>query len=83
MCVACHDEGVAPAPANIGARARALRPGGWLVIVDETYPFSRLKGGANVLVFPELQSANAAYKLVWRLANADAIVRIWRSAWAW
>jgi malate dehydrogenase (oxaloacetate-decarboxylating)(NADP+) len=41
--------------------------------LKEHYPFARLTGPANVLVFPELQSANAAYKLVWRLANADAI----------
>jgi malate dehydrogenase (oxaloacetate-decarboxylating)(NADP+) len=41
--------------------------------LKETYPFARLSGPANVLVFPDLQSANAAYKLVWRLARADAI----------
>jgi malate dehydrogenase (oxaloacetate-decarboxylating)(NADP+) len=47
----------------------AVLPG----FLQEHYPFARLTGPANVLVFPELQSANAAYKLVWRLANADAI----------
>jgi malate dehydrogenase (oxaloacetate-decarboxylating)(NADP+) len=26
-----------------------------------------------VLIFPELQSANAAYKLIWRLADAEAV----------
>jgi malate dehydrogenase (oxaloacetate-decarboxylating)(NADP+) len=41
--------------------------------LKENYPWSKLTGPANVLVFPELQSANAAYKLVWRLAKADAI----------
>jgi malate dehydrogenase (oxaloacetate-decarboxylating)(NADP+) len=47
----------------------AVRPD----FLKEHYPFARLTGPANVLVFPELQSANAAYKLVWRLANADVI----------
>jgi malate dehydrogenase (oxaloacetate-decarboxylating)(NADP+) len=47
----------------------AVLPG----FLQENYPFARLTGPANVLVFPELQSANAAYKLVWRLANADVI----------
>ena len=41
--------------------------------LKENYPWTGLTGPANVLVFPELQSANAAYKLVWRLAKADAI----------
>ena len=42
-------------------------------ILHESYPWSRLKEPANVLIFPELQSANIAYKLIWRLAGAEAI----------
>jgi malate dehydrogenase (oxaloacetate-decarboxylating)(NADP+) len=42
-------------------------------IVEQNYPFSALKGGANVLVFPDLQSANAAFKLVQRLAGAEVV----------
>jgi malate dehydrogenase (oxaloacetate-decarboxylating)(NADP+) len=42
-------------------------------ILHETYSWSRLKEPANILIFPELQSANIAYKLIWRLANAEAI----------
>ena len=42
-------------------------------ILHESYPWSRLKAPANVLIFPELQSANTAYKLIWRLAGAEAI----------
>jgi malate dehydrogenase (oxaloacetate-decarboxylating)(NADP+) len=41
--------------------------------LKEEYPWAGLSKPANVLVFPELDSANAAYKLVWRLAKADAI----------
>ncbi len=42
-------------------------------MLEESYPWSRLSEPANVLIFPELQSANIAYKLLWRLADAEAI----------
>lgn len=41
-------------------------------IVEQRYPFSRVKD-ANVLVFPDLGSANVSYKLLARLTGTESI----------
>ncbi len=42
-------------------------------IVDEEFPFCNIKGGANVLVFPNLSAGNIAYKLFQRLTDTTVI----------
>ena len=42
-------------------------------IAQTDYPWSGIQGDANVLVFPNLDAANAAYKLLWRLGGAEVI----------
>ena len=42
-------------------------------LAKEEFPFSDVLGDANILVFPSLESANVAYKLMTKLGEAEAI----------
>jgi len=42
-------------------------------ISTESFPFNRVAGDANILIFPDLQSGNIAYKLLARLSDAETI----------
>jgi len=41
--------------------------------LEQHYPFSTLKGGANVLIFPDLDSANVTYKLLARIGGCETL----------
>ncbi|MBK7104966.1 MAG: NADP-dependent malic enzyme [Ignavibacteriae bacterium] len=42
-------------------------------ILENEFPFAKIKGGANVLIFPNLDSGNIAYKLLDRLTESTVI----------
>jgi malate dehydrogenase (oxaloacetate-decarboxylating)(NADP+) len=42
-------------------------------VLESNFPFSSLKGGANVLIFPDLASANIAYRLLGRVGGAETV----------
>ncbi|MBI2711777.1 MAG: NADP-dependent malic enzyme [Bdellovibrio sp.] len=42
-------------------------------ISEESFPFNRVPGNANILIFPDLQSGNIAYKLMARMGSAEAV----------
>ena len=42
-------------------------------LMAQTYPFSRLTGGANILIFPNLEAGNIAYKLLSKIGGAETI----------
>lgn len=42
-------------------------------VLQNEYPFSPLKLGANVLIFPDLNSGNIAYKLMAKLGQATVV----------
>jgi len=42
-------------------------------LTEKQYPFSQLKGDANVFIFPDLQSGNISYKLLNKLGEAEAV----------
>jgi malate dehydrogenase (oxaloacetate-decarboxylating)(NADP+) len=42
-------------------------------ILKKSFPFASLKGAANILIFPDLNSGNICYKLLHNLGGAEAI----------
>lgn len=42
-------------------------------IAEDAFPFSVIQGDANVLIFPNLEAGNIAYKLLYRVGGGTAI----------
>lgn len=42
-------------------------------IVERIFPFCEIKGGANILIFPNLDAGNIAYKLVQQLGGGEVL----------
>jgi malate dehydrogenase (oxaloacetate-decarboxylating)(NADP+) len=42
-------------------------------IVDRIFPFCNIKGGANILVFPNLDAGNISYKLLQQLGGGEVL----------
>lgn len=42
-------------------------------IIESIFPFSDIKGGANVLIFPDLNSGNITYKLLSKIGDLNLI----------
>ena len=42
-------------------------------MLEENFPFSNLNGGANILIFPCLDSSNAGYQLAQRFSGGEGI----------
>lgn len=42
-------------------------------IVERIFPFCEIKGGANILIFPDLNSGNIAYKLVQQMGGGEVL----------
>jgi malate dehydrogenase (oxaloacetate-decarboxylating)(NADP+) len=76
-----HAEKVAKATDLVKRRMPSLMVDGEMMadtavspdILESLYPFSTLKGGANVLVCPNLESANISYKLLAKLGGAEMV----------
>lgn len=42
-------------------------------IMKRIFPFGKIKGGANILIFPNLDAGNIAYKLVQQLSGGEVL----------
>ena len=42
-------------------------------LIQENYPFCRLSGPANVLIMPDLSSANISFKLLQKLGGGSVL----------